>query len=73
SRCRCGIHLSEYADEETVQASYIRLAGTLGNVTSNTMFLISLFGRRVETLQIFSRCLFYFAQGLLFFANERTF
>ncbi|RCN34075.1 hypothetical protein ANCCAN_20079 [Ancylostoma caninum] len=60
-------------DYETVQASYIRLFGALANVISNTIFLLSLFGRRVETLQVLSRCLFYFAQGLLFLANERTF
>ncbi|WKX96018.1 hypothetical protein Q1695_012464 [Nippostrongylus brasiliensis] len=60
-------------DYETYQAALIRLVGTLLIVGSNTIFLISMFGRRVETLQIISRLMFYVSQGLLYLANERTF
>ncbi|KAK6725803.1 hypothetical protein RB195_004242 [Necator americanus] len=60
-------------DYEATQAAYIRLVGTLANVSSNTIFLLSLFALRVEALQVFSRWLFYIGEGLMFFANERTF
>ncbi|CAJ0608442.1 unnamed protein product [Cylicocyclus nassatus] len=40
---------SYYPDEVTIQAAYMRLIGTLANVASNTMFLLSLFGPVVIT------------------------
>ncbi|KJH44426.1 hypothetical protein DICVIV_09560 [Dictyocaulus viviparus] len=60
-------------DYEVYQASYARLAGSVALLGSNAMFLLSLFGRRVETLQAMSRAIYYAAEGLLFLANERTF
>ncbi|KHJ84038.1 hypothetical protein OESDEN_16252 [Oesophagostomum dentatum] len=60
-------------DYETEQAAYMRLAGAIANVSSNTIFLLSLFGIRIEGLQILSRWLFYIAEGLMYLANERTF
>ncbi|KAK6028713.1 hypothetical protein OSTOST_05201 [Ostertagia ostertagi] len=60
-------------DNEFYQASLLRFFGTFANVGSNTIFLASLFGRRVETLQVISRIMFYVAEGLMFLANERTF
>ncbi|KAJ1373076.1 hypothetical protein KIN20_035407 [Parelaphostrongylus tenuis] len=58
---------------ELYQASYMRVIGALAIMGSNTMFLFSLYERRVETLQNMSRVIFYAAQGLLYLANERTF
>ncbi|CAJ0596136.1 unnamed protein product [Cylicocyclus nassatus] len=60
-------------DDVIAQASYMRLIGTLLNCSSNTIFLLSLFALRIETLQIFSQCLLYLADGLMYLANERTF
>ncbi|KAK5971305.1 hypothetical protein GCK32_009164 [Trichostrongylus colubriformis] len=61
------------ADNEIYQASLIRFIGTFANMGSNTIFLASVFGRRVETLQVISRIMFYIGEGLMFLANERTF
>ncbi|EYC01055.1 hypothetical protein Y032_0111g267 [Ancylostoma ceylanicum] len=60
-------------DDETIQASYLRLIGALANVSSNTIFLLSLFGVRIEALQVTSRWLYYIGEGLMFLANERSF
>ncbi|KAK6733186.1 hypothetical protein RB195_017131 [Necator americanus] len=60
-------------DIDSDQASYIRLAGSICQTVGSSLFVLNLFGERTETLQMISRCFFYFAQGLLFLANERTF
>lgn len=61
------------ADNDSEQASYIRLAGAIANTAGSTLFIMNLFGKRTETVQVVSRMLFYAAQALLFLANERTF
>ncbi|VDO72640.1 unnamed protein product [Heligmosomoides polygyrus] len=48
-----------------------RTPGT--NTAGSTLFIMNLFGKRTETVQVVSRMLFYAAQALLFLANERTF
>ncbi|KHJ77302.1 hypothetical protein OESDEN_23078 [Oesophagostomum dentatum] len=67
SVCQYG-HVGDY---DSNQASYIRLVGAICQTAGSSLFVMNLFGQRAELLQMISRCLFYFAQGLLFFANER--
>ncbi|KAL6733392.1 hypothetical protein Aduo_004042 [Ancylostoma duodenale] len=63
-------HVGDY---DADQASYIRLVGAICQTAGSSLFVLNLFGERTETLQMISRCFFYFAQALLFLANERTF
>ncbi|VDK61467.1 unnamed protein product [Cylicostephanus goldi] len=69
SVCQYG-HVGDY---DSNQASYIRLVGAICQTAGSSLFVYNLFGERSDTLQMISRLSFYFAQGLLFFANERTF